>query len=528
VVLLGFSVFGPTALARDAVQSNPVSSAVADRPVGSLQALIDAAPPDAVVVVPPGLYRETISIHRPITLDGGAAEIRGSDVWTDWTSQDGRWISADTVPQFDTGWPCVEERCDWPEQVFVDGMPLVQVGDRPNANQFTVDARRHVILDDDPAGHLVEVTVRRYWMVVDGPDVTIDGFTMRDAATPAQFGALQAKRGADRLIVRNVTLSDAHAALVSFQDVADAGIYDSDLSRGGELGIQSGGTGTTNLTISGNHVYDNNTEGFDAGWEAGGMKVTQAKGLRIVDNDVTGNQGPGVWCDIDCVGPVIEGNRISSNANAGILFEISTGATIEGNMISENGWGYPTWGWGGGIVLSSSSESTVRNNVLAWNADGISVISQDRGSSDADGVHDTMVVDNTILADPAGGYMLAWLQDWNGAMYDEKSNNAGRDNRFWPPATSPCRFDWNGCLDDIDSFATTAGGAGSVYITNSARDQVLTTDRLPAIAQTHPVGETPRRRDVIMSVLGLGGVLGLSLAGVVLVLARRRRARQTT
>ena len=51
-----------------------------------LQALVDAAATGATLDVPPCTYREMVRITKPLTLDGhGQAEIRGSDVWSDWT-----------------------------------------------------------------------------------------------------------------------------------------------------------------------------------------------------------------------------------------------------------------------------------------------------------------------------------------------------------------------------------------------------------------------------------------------------------
>ena len=57
--------------------------------------------------------------------------------------------------------------CHWPEQVFVNGNALTQVGSAPAVGQgeFFVNRNRKVILKDDPRENLVEVTVRREWIV---------------------------------------------------------------------------------------------------------------------------------------------------------------------------------------------------------------------------------------------------------------------------------------------------------------------------------------------------------------------------
>jgi parallel beta-helix repeat protein len=500
-------------------------TAVAEQPPGTLQALIDDAADGATVVVPPGIYREWLTIHRPLTLSGTGAEIRGSDRWVDWSAAGDAWRSDERVPDLGDDGRCIAERCQWPEQVFVDGQPQLQVGASPQAGQFALDDERRVLLGSDPTGHEVEVTVRPYWIEVDGPDVTIEGFTMRHAASPAQFGALQSRAGADRLLVRRVHLSDAHAALISFQDVAGASLLDSTLERGGQLGIQSGGDGTTNLTISGNHVLDNNTEGFDPEWEAGGMKIAIAHGLRVTDNDVDGNLGPGIWCDLDCRDADISDNRVTDNDRNGILFETSQGGRIVGNSVAENGWGHSSWGWGAGILVSSSSDVTVEDNDLAWNADGIVLVSQDRlDEPGGDRVHDTTVRSNAIALDAAGGYLLAWLEDWDGGIYAADAANVGVDNHFWHdrPEPSTCRFEWAGCKSTIAAFAATPGGTDSRYLSQAERDDVLAVDELPTVAKPTHQPEPPRARDVAI-VLVVVGSAGLVIVIAAVVIARRRR-----
>jgi hypothetical protein len=61
-------------------------------------------------------------------------------------------------------------------------MPLEQVGSDPQSGQFSVDSECNVVLVGDPDGHVVEVNVRRQWVVARADNVTIRGFTMRHAA----------------------------------------------------------------------------------------------------------------------------------------------------------------------------------------------------------------------------------------------------------------------------------------------------------------------------------------------------------
>lgn len=127
----------------------------------SLQARVDAASPNSVVQTPGDcVYRETVTIDKPLTLkaDSGA-EIRGSDVWTNWQKNGVYWVKG-TVPSFPpdpdmaTNGRCKSgtSRCLWPEQVFFDGKPLLQVASNPQSGQFAVDGSRRVMRTVTPTG----------------------------------------------------------------------------------------------------------------------------------------------------------------------------------------------------------------------------------------------------------------------------------------------------------------------------------------------------------------------------------------
>lgn len=512
--------------ASDPTPSGMPVDPLVEQPPGTLQALVDAAAPGSTIDVPPGLYREAVVVRAAVTLRGAGAEIRGSDIWTAWSAADGGWISDDRVPDLYTGGTCAEPRCAWPEQVFVDGAPLLQVETDPDPGEFARDQDFRIVLGDDPTGHTVEVSTRQHWVLAEAPDVTVEGFAMRHVASAAQFGGIQAGAGGDRLTVRGVSLSDASGALVSFHDNAGGALLDSDLRGGGQLGVKGGGAGVRDLTIQGNRIRGNNTEGFESGWESGGIKLTNATSPVIVDNEISDNLGPGIWCDIDCTDAVITGNRVHDNSRAGIMFEISDGATIADNIVGDNGWGFATWGWGAGILVSSASGAVVRDNLVAWNADGISVVSQDRDGSSWDRVTDVVVESNTIVGGPAGAYLLAWLEDWDSGMDEPDAGNRGRDNRFWiaPDQEHDCQFIWLTCASTVEDFAETPGGAGSMELPGGVVSATLDEAGLPS-PRPHEVNDPPRYRSLIAPAIIVGLAILVAL-GVVLALVVRRRRRR--
>ncbi len=453
----------------------------------SIQSMVDAAAPGATVMVPAGIYRETVTITKPITLIGEpGAEIRGSDDWsTGWAPSGSYWLRG-TVPNFGTGtWPCASGRqCDWPEQVFIDGRPLQQVASSPRTGQFAVNGARQVVLADDPAGHVVEVTTRQYWIIGRADNVTIRGFTMKHAATPAQQGALSNGGHANWTIEGN-TLSDAHGADVALDGASGLRLAGNDISRGGQLGVTI--DATSGAVVSGNTIHDNNTEAFSQDWEAGGLKATHSSGSVVSENVVAGNDGAGIWFDMNCSQTTVSNNRVHDNTRTGISYEISTTGQIQGNAVWENSWGSPdTWG-SSGILLDDSDNTVVSGNVVAWNVKGITVIAQNR-SDRIRTIANVVVRDNTIAEtsdySPNARFALRWIDDGIGMLYRTANGNRGESNVYWYPTGEDGnpRFQWTSSFSRLSDFGATPGEQNGVYIDSATKDSTLSAAGVPTTA----------------------------------------------
>ncbi|HEY7940841.1 MAG TPA: right-handed parallel beta-helix repeat-containing protein [Candidatus Limnocylindrales bacterium] len=366
----------------------------------SLQGLIDAAPSGSTLIVPACVYRESVTVSKPLTISGKGAVI------------DGRNSSGSVV--------------------------------------------------------------RSSWMRITSSNVTVTGFTMRYANNAPQTGALQTANGVRNVVISNCDLSYAHGADVSIGGASYSRVVSCRVHHGGQEGVHVGGSGGTGNLVANNTIYDNNTAGFNVEVEAGGMKAAGQTDLTVSGNVVYGNNGPGLWCDIHCHGWVVKGNRIYGNAYAGIMFEISDGATISGNVVWKNGWSKTAWGWGAGILISSSRNADVSGNTVAWNASGISVISQNRG--DAPGpVTGDYVHGNTIVGQP-GRFLLAWLQDWGGVMYASSSGNHGAADHYYVTAAEngQQRFEWNAsAIGSLGTFNGTPGEESGAYLSAAGARSVL-------------------------------------------------------
>lgn len=502
-VLLGaFPVSAADQQPSDSFTNKPTCS-------GSLQALIDLAAPGSILLLDDNcIYREHVTIDKPLVLDGqGVAEIRGSDVWGGWTPADGVWVSQQVVPLFSSHGECnvsSDGRCLWPEQVFYNGSPLRQVatGAIPSQGQFALDGDRRIVLADDPAGAFVEVSVRDRWMTLVAETITVRQLAMRHAAADSQTGGLEIDH-APNWVVENCDLSHAHGANLYVHNAPGGLLVGSVLHHGGQLGM---GAYSHSITIRDNHFHSNNTEDFAGGWEAGGMKITRSQDVVIESNDVDTNLGTGIWCDIDCVDVTIRDNAVHHNAGVGIMFEISDGAEIYGNRVWENGRDPDRGGWAydSGILIASSRNARVYDNVVAWNGDGISVISQCRAYLD-DGVscdlkhpwnsvfgnevfNNVIIMTESIEADT---FALAWLCDifvQAGEVYSypftPEAGNRGVGNAIWIPdneGSTNIHFAWAHRLYDLDGFSETPGGEESAFLDVAQRDEILKDAGIPLL-----------------------------------------------
>jgi hypothetical protein len=498
----------------------------------SLQNLIDAAVPGSEVKARTDcIYREQVVVSTPLVLDGqGKAEIRGSDIWTDWIPDSGLWVSANAVPAFNANGECEQGsdgRCLGPEQVFREGEALRQdpTGSLPSPGEFSLNASRQVVLAEDPGTATIEVTTRDRWMQIAADDVTVQGFTMKHAAADAQQGGFRVGP-VSNLILQDSTLSDAHSANLYYHNTLDSQFLNNELFNGGQLGF--GGDGGADLLFRGNSVHHNNTEEFSNDWEAGGAKLTRTERAVVDGNHFFQNHGRGFWCDLDCIDTTISSNVIHHNLMAGILFEISDGADIFGNRVWENDWVPPDsiWRYNSGIDISSSRNALVHDNIVAWNGNGIMVVSRCR-SYLADGttcdlahewnnVYGNEVYNNTIVLDgnqerdvPIVG--LGWQADivddhgrpYN-VMFRPESNNRGYNNTYWISDSrdqmGEIRFKWGQReYTDLFQFNATPGEEDGKLIDTEQMDRILAdagvpiepeehSDRVPLLAPLSPLG----------------------------------------
>lgn len=97
----------------------------------------------------------------------------------------------------------------------------------------------------------------------------------------------------------------------------------------------------TNILVENNEIRQNNRSNAIenvgvCGGCAGGLKVWNAKNVIIRNNNVSNNNGSGIWIDNNNIDILVEGNVVSDNTKRGIFYEISYSGKIQKNYISGN------------------------------------------------------------------------------------------------------------------------------------------------------------------------------------------------
>lgn len=416
----------------------------------SLQAQIDAAPAGSTLVPAPCIYREWVRVTKPLTIDGqGKAEIRGSDVWPQWTQVGATWVSSLSVPPSkpDASAADYVDKAKALEaaQVFIDGQLAA----------FTLDGSRHVVLTSDPAGRLVEVSTRDRWLSPQANDVVVARMTLKHAMTMAQDLSIGSENR-DGFVLRDSHVSDTHGSAVS-PSGSWTQILNNTIERVGNVAV--GSYQDRNTTIRGNTISQSGIGGWDWGWQGGAVKMVASTGLLMEGNTVRDNVGPGLWCDISCTGTIIRNNVVSGNSGPGIFYEISSSATINGNRVSSDSGFWPA------IYVSSSADVDVYGNVVQASR-GIQAYEDPRQQVANVNIHDNVMValaQNNIMLFMAGGDMAT------------RPSNRGSSNRYWYPGgeNGQIRFAYGAGYSSLREFNLTRAGQGSRYLTDAEKAQIL-------------------------------------------------------
>ena len=325
--------------------------------------------------------------------------------------------------------------CIHPEDLFFNGVLYKRV----NAYSSVVSGswylnytNGNVYLKDNPTSQTIQISTTRF--AIGGGNISsvvINGFIVEYYGSPANNGALE---GIDyyqvtsipsyNWVLANNEVRYNHAAGIAIGDqMTVTGNY---LHHNGQMGV--GGTGN-NVIVSNNQIAFNNAVNYSYAW-AGGAKFVQVVGLSVTNNYSHDNNGAGIWTDIENSNVDISFNQLSNNRGAGIIHEIGYSATIHDNTISNDGLdprGTGPW-WGGGIIVSNSSNVQVYNNTLTNCQNGIMEQSKNRGNGSNGlpyALQNVLVYNNSVIQ--SSGYAAGLVKNYptGNLLYTSSGNTFG-------------------------------------------------------------------------------------------------------
>ena len=393
-----------SAATYDVAQRSPQASDDGDgsreRPWKTISRAAEKARPGDIVVLHDGIYREHVTAktsgtaQAPIQFEaapGALVVLTGADHLTGWQKAEGGlpiyrvpwthrfigWSKHMTHP--DDDYHRLIGRC---EQVVIDGYLLRQVLEPGQLapGTFFVDISNQVLQVRDPGSRdlnqvLVEASVRQEVFRVDGDYVQLRGLHFRFAANMAQHGAVVLAGRHDTL--EDCTIEGMNASGATFsgeEQVVRRCVF----RDNGQLGF--GANSAHDLLFTESLVENNNTKGFDRGWEAGGDKLVLCRNAVLERSRFLHNRGCGIWFDIGNENCIVRQCLIADNEDSGIFDEISFGLQAHDNVIIGNGFAATAGAWGAqaGISLSSSPDSRIERNLILGNREGFNFREQTR------------------------------------------------------------------------------------------------------------------------------------------------------
>ncbi len=426
----------------------------AARPWKTISKAAETAGPGDLVVIRGGVYRERVvaktsgTAQAPIRFEAAPGEhvlLTGADRLTGWRKAE------EARPIYRVDWPHkfitwnrnmthpddeyhrLIGRC---EQVAVDGYLLRQVlsAGQLAPGAFFVDLTNQALLAWDSGSRdlnkvHVEASARQEIFRVAGDHVQLRGLRFRYAANMAQHGAVALAGRQDTM--EDCVIETMNACGASFSG-EDALVRRCVFRENGQLGF--GASRAHRLLFTECLVENNNTKGYDRGWEAGGDKLALCRDVVLERSRLVRNRGTGIWFDIGNTNCTVRQCLIADNEDAGIFYEISFRLLAQDNVIVGNGFAGTAGAWGAqaGICLSSSPGGLIERNLIFGNREGFNFREQMRTTptiEDRAGRpvwnHDELIRHNLIVFNRDA-------QVWG--WFDVK------DNRHWPaasPAATP-------------------------------------------------------------------------------------------
>jgi parallel beta-helix repeat protein len=359
-------------------------------PFRTINRAVSAAALGATIVLRAGTYHESVQVlpNRRVTLQnwpGEAVWLDGSTVVGSWIQDGSAWRHDGWTPRFDSSIPYVSSpdfdmidpaypMAAHPEQMWINGRPLRQVGSRAQVVEgtFFVDtAAARLYIGSSPVGQEVRATdLAEAIYLNETTGSVVRGLGVRRYATPVlRMGTVKAYGDNDVIADMHIESSATTGLSVTASNVR---VERNTIRASGDLGIHS--NESDGLVLRDNLVVGSNTEHFAEIPVAGGIKVTRSRGITLARNAVLDNGSTGIWLDESVYDAKVVSNDVRGNTRHGVYFELSAKALIADNVVVDNG--------GSGIRVADSSGARIWNNTVLRNGMAVDVQDGPRVATD--------------------------------------------------------------------------------------------------------------------------------------------------
>ena len=359
---------------------NDTAAGTASAPWRTVAKAISAAPSGSTVVLRRGSYHESVTVPtgKKLTIQAHPGEpvwFDGSRPVTGWVADGTAWRVDRWTPSFDNSPTYTSGAADsteqyfgfvnasypmaaHPDQVFVDGAQLRQVGSRSQVTTGTFykdDAGDRLYIGTNPSGRAVRASDLTTAVSLRGAGSVLRGVGVQRYATSLPLmGTVRAL--ADGVRLENVVVRDnaTQGVFVRAKGVVMSKVTS---ANNGSMGIS--GNYADGMQALGVRVTGNNREHFNPAPSAGGFKVTRARGLTVKGSVLSGNDGAGLWFDESVYDVKVTGNDSTGNTRHGMSFEISSKGVFADNLLARNG--------GIGLKINNANGVQIWNNTVVGN-----------------------------------------------------------------------------------------------------------------------------------------------------------------
>lgn len=400
-------------------------------PLKTINQAVSNAPTGGTVVVRAGVYRETVTISKQVTVQNYPKEavwLDGSQPVTGWVSDGSTWRKDGWTQRFDHSPTYTQGAADsttayWqfvntstypmaahPDQVFIDGVAQQQVKSKSlvTAGTFYLDeSTSQLYLGSNPSGKTVDASTIIKAMNVRGANSVVRGIGIR-RFSPSVFhmGAVTVEQPGVRF--ENVVIADSATTGISVQK-ENVTLSKVTITGSGMLGIHA--RYADNLVLDRVLSTRNNDERFNLAPVSGGAKLGASRGITVSGSSFSGNYGHGFWEDMSVYNSVFRQSTFSDNVGTGLFLEISAKVIVGDNTFAGN--------QEFGIKVNNTSDVQIWNNTFVGNGRPLNIVQDTRRNTNKS---DQAVDPRIAWPDPAMPWTLGPVTIRNNVIANPSSS----------------------------------------------------------------------------------------------------------